>query len=334
MKTFEKYIVKQLGRLSYTQPARARQDVLTTLRLYRCLAPTAETYVLQTGEELELLNLAGTLPILYQEQTYNIPIKVWLLPDYPDSAPLCYVIPGRQMELAVSPYLDHAGLVELPCLQEWDHSSTDLSTLLQIARVTFSETPPVFSRPRKPASTSAESVWEEHFPDQDEKLLRTFFLKSASETCRAKLGEEFSRTKAEVDSLHSVNKELIDRQEEIQTRLQRCRATKEDIEDSIESLQKASETLNLIKSKTFDEEARREDRIEDFINVHAGHTHVLEAIATDEALDDCIYALGLALDSDKLSIEVYLKKVREMSRKQFHCRQTENSLLLKQGKLE
>ena len=32
-------------------------------------------YVLQTGEELELLNLAGTLPILYQEQTYNIPIK-------------------------------------------------------------------------------------------------------------------------------------------------------------------------------------------------------------------------------------------------------------------
>ena len=51
---------------------------------------------------------------------------MWLLPDYPDSAPLCYVIPGRQMELAVSPYLDHAGLVELPCLQEWDHSSTDL----------------------------------------------------------------------------------------------------------------------------------------------------------------------------------------------------------------
>merc|ERR1719427_1410317 len=98
------------------------------------------------------------------------------------------------MELAVAPYLDHAGLVELPCLQEWDHSSTDLSTLLQIARVTFSETPPVFSRPRKPTSTSAEAVWEEHFPDQDEKLLRNLvaYYITSERICKKKTNVIFS----------------------------------------------------------------------------------------------------------------------------------------------
>jgi hypothetical protein len=41
-----------------------------------------------------------------------------------------------------------AGLVELPCLSDWDEHSTDLLTLLQIARITFSENPPVFTRPK------------------------------------------------------------------------------------------------------------------------------------------------------------------------------------------
>ena len=38
--------------------------------------------------------------------------------------------------------------MELPCLAEWDEHSTDLLTLLQIARITFSENPPVFTKPK------------------------------------------------------------------------------------------------------------------------------------------------------------------------------------------
>ena len=84
------------------------------------------------------------------------------------------------------------------------------------SRITFSETPPVFSKPknvprRKLSKDEWESVWEEHFPDEEEKVLKNFFLKSASETCRAKLGEEFAKTRAEIDSLHSVNRDLIER---------------------------------------------------------------------------------------------------------------------------
>ena len=40
------------------------------------VAPSAETFVFQTGEVQQLLNLGGTIPIVYNQETYNIPIKV------------------------------------------------------------------------------------------------------------------------------------------------------------------------------------------------------------------------------------------------------------------
>ena len=43
----------------------------------------------------------------------------------------------------------------------------------------------MFSKPKVPRKLSRdsgwESVWEDHFPDHEEKLLKNFFLKSASE---------------------------------------------------------------------------------------------------------------------------------------------------------
>ena len=79
----------------------------------------------ETGEVQQLLNLGGTIPIVYQQETYNIPIKVrthnyhcdhtpcplqvWLLRDYPATPPYCYILPTKDMELSVSPYLDHSG---------------------------------------------------------------------------------------------------------------------------------------------------------------------------------------------------------------------------------
>ena len=40
------------------------------------IAPSADSYVFETGEVQQLLNLGGTIPIVYQQETYNIPVKV------------------------------------------------------------------------------------------------------------------------------------------------------------------------------------------------------------------------------------------------------------------
>ena len=289
----------------------------------------------------QLLNLAGTIPILYKEQNYNIPIKMWLTQDYPEAPPFCYVIPTKDMELSVSPYVDHSGLLDLPCLTEWNHSVTDLCTLLQITRATFSEAPPVFAKPRqdrarrKVSKDEFESVWDEHFPDEEEKMLKSFFLTSASETCRTKLGEEFSRTRAEVDSLHSVNKELIDRQEELEKLRRRLGELETEAGGAVETVRHARDTLVQVKEARGVSAPVTAETVDELIKVsNPAHRQLLDAVANDEAINDCIYALGQALKNDQISTAVYLKKVRELSRKQFVCRLLVNRIQAQDAEVE
>ena len=54
-----------------------------TMQSNYCLvaaAPSADSYVFETGEVQQLLNLGGTIPIVYQQETYNIPVKVCTQP--------------------------------------------------------------------------------------------------------------------------------------------------------------------------------------------------------------------------------------------------------------
>ena len=173
---------------------------------------------------------------------------------------------------------------------------------------------------RKLSKDEWESVWEEHFPDEEEKLLKNFFLKSASETCRSKLGEEYAKTRAEIDSLHSVNKELLEKQDDLVNMLKDIELKDSEVETNTGLLTESKELLddiNAVQSK----EMTKED-IDNLVEIpNAAHSQLLDLIVTDEAINDCIYALGPTLDNEQLSLEAYLKKVRELSRKQFHVRQ-------------
>lgn len=162
-------------------------------------------------------------------------------------------------------------------------------------------------------------MWEEHFPDEEEKVLKQFFIKSLSETCRAKLGEEFAKTKAEVDSLHLTNKELLERQEKLTNILQKIDLNNSEVQNSKDLLSDTGKYVrkcNEIQSKEFSRE-----NIDEVVEIEPSHQNLLELIVVDEALKDTIYALGHLLNEGTISLEVYLKKVRDLSRKQFVVRQ-------------
>ena len=192
-------------------------------------------------------------------------------------------------------------------------------------RITFSETLPIFSKPKKiPVIKKNEwdSVWEEHFPDEDEKLLKQFFVKSLSETCRGKMGEEFAKTKAEIDSLHSINKELLERQEELSDILKTIDLRNTEVHESkdlLEDTEKMSMECDEIQSKEFTRE-----NIDEVVEIDPSHKTLLELIIADEAIKDTVYALGHLLNEGNLSLEIYLKKIRDLSRKQFVIRQKIN----------
>ena len=43
---------------------------------------------------------------------YNISVRIWILREYPNLPPLCYVAPTKDMEISVSPFVDHSGQIQ------------------------------------------------------------------------------------------------------------------------------------------------------------------------------------------------------------------------------
>jgi ESCRT-I complex subunit TSG101 len=72
-----------------------------------------------------LLSLIGTIPIVYQSATYNIPVAYWLPLSYPTVAPIVFVTPTALMLVKAGKYVDVSGRCYHPQLAFWN---SDVST--------------------------------------------------------------------------------------------------------------------------------------------------------------------------------------------------------------
>lgn len=57
--------------------------------------------------------------VLIQDKTYNIPVCLWIEESYPQTAPICYVRPTREMMILRGEYISSNGEIQLPYLEEW-----------------------------------------------------------------------------------------------------------------------------------------------------------------------------------------------------------------------
>nr|XP_027217186.1 tumor susceptibility gene 101 protein-like isoform X5 [Penaeus vannamei] len=119
-------VVTQAVMNRYVNVEKTKRDVLTALQHYRGLGPKLDKF----------------------GSTYNIPICIWLLDNHPLSSPMVYVKPTPDMLIKASRHVDQNGKVYLPYLHEWNPNSSDLPGLIQIMIMTFSEMPPVYSKPK------------------------------------------------------------------------------------------------------------------------------------------------------------------------------------------
>ncbi|BFZ25038.1 hypothetical protein BsWGS_28077 [Bradybaena similaris] len=145
----------------YKHPNEARLDILNTMGHYRDLRPSLEPFVFNDGTQRQLVKLEGTIPICYKGNTYNIPISVWVLDTHPYNPPMVFVKPTNTMQIKPGRYVDANGKVDMPCLREWRHPSSDLLSLVQILAFTFGEECPVFSR-----TSSRQRPQSASYPDQ------------------------------------------------------------------------------------------------------------------------------------------------------------------------
>ncbi|XP_077591988.1 tumor susceptibility gene 101 protein [Stigmatopora nigra] len=145
MTSFKNSIKKMLPK-TYLR-SHVANEIYAALIHFKNLAPIVDKYIYNDGTTKVLMSLTGTIPILFNDKNYNIPIKVWLEESYPQSAPICYVRPTREMVILQGNYISCNGDVLLPYLKEWKQGNCDLVSLLQVMVATFGDNPPICMRP-------------------------------------------------------------------------------------------------------------------------------------------------------------------------------------------
>lgn len=129
----------------YMQIPAAKADATNVMSHYSDLKPNRELFSFNNGTQKYLLCLSGTIPVSYRGTVYNIPVAMYLLDNHPVAAPYCYVKPTATMQVRPGRNVDANGRIYLPYLSEWKQHSHDLTGLVQIMSVVFSEQPPVVS---------------------------------------------------------------------------------------------------------------------------------------------------------------------------------------------
>lgn len=86
-------------------------------------------------------------------------MNIWLPEQFPSVAPIFYVTPTKEMVVKSNhKFVEPSGIVRMPYLNEWNALRSNLSELIQMASIVFSEEPPLFSRPlQHPNSNSNPS---------------------------------------------------------------------------------------------------------------------------------------------------------------------------------
>lgn len=100
---------------------------------------------------MNLLQVLGTVPMVFQDRTYNIPVIIWLMESYPRHPPLVFVNPTREMVIKrAHPFVNPSGVVSIPYLQNWIYPSSNLVELVRNLSHFFGRDPPLYAQVQVP----------------------------------------------------------------------------------------------------------------------------------------------------------------------------------------
>ncbi|KAL1237262.1 putative tumor susceptibility protein [Trichinella spiralis] len=124
-----------------------KEEIMEALSQFHDLIVRKDFYVGNDGVRELAICFCGTIPVNYMGKTYNIPICIYLLKNYPHVPPICFVRPTASMIVKPSSNVDSNGKINVPYLTEWHRSKSDLLGLLQVLAIVFGESCPVFNKP-------------------------------------------------------------------------------------------------------------------------------------------------------------------------------------------
>ncbi|XP_059370806.1 tumor susceptibility gene 101 protein-like [Carassius carassius] len=172
-------------------------------------------------------------------------------------------------------------------------------------------------------TTSGSSPYTPVGPTRDgtigEDTIRASLVSAVSDKLRRRMKEEMDRAQAELDTLKRTEEDLKRGHQKLEEMVTKLDLEMADVEKNIDLLKQRDEELTVALEKT--ENQSENNDIEDVIVPTAPlYKQILNLYAEENAVEDTIFYLGEALRKDVIDLDVFLKHVRLLSRKQFQLR--------------
>ncbi|XP_067396744.1 tumor susceptibility gene 101 protein [Emydura macquarii macquarii] len=179
-----------------------------------------------------------------------------------------------------------------------------------------------------PATTSGQ-----HYPSQppvttvgpsrdgtiSEDTIRASLVSAVSDKLRWRMKEEMDRAQAELNALKRTEEDLKKGHQKLEEMVTRLDQEVADVDKNIELLKKKDEELSSALEK-MESQSENNDIDEVIIPTAPLYKQILNLYAEENAIEDTIFYLGEALRRGVIDLDVFLKHVRLLSRKQFQLR--------------
>ncbi|KAL7831014.1 hypothetical protein SRHO_G00305160 [Serrasalmus rhombeus] len=152
-----------------------------------------------------------------------------------------------------------------------------------------------------------------------EDTIRASLVSAVSDKLRWRMKEEMDRAQAELDALKRTEEDLKKGHQKLEEMVTKLDQEIADVDKNIELLKQKDEELTAALGKM--ENQSENNDIDDLIVPTAPlYRQILNLYAEENAIEDTIFYLGEALRRGVIDLDVFLKHVRLLSRKQFQLR--------------
>ncbi|XP_075423792.1 tumor susceptibility gene 101 protein [Ascaphus truei] len=152
-----------------------------------------------------------------------------------------------------------------------------------------------------------------------EDAIRASLISGVNDKLRWRMKEEMDRAQAELNALKRTEEDLKKGHQKLEEMVTRLDQEVTEVDKNIETLRRKDEELGGVVEK-MESQSEYRDIDEVIVPTAPLYKQILNLYAEENAIEDTIFYLGEALRRGVIDLDVFLKHVRLLSRKQFQLR--------------
>lgn len=179
--------------------------------------------------------------------------------------------------------------------------------------------PPSYQPATHPNVVTTDAPTTSSSNANDEKAVEASLRSAVEDKIRRSTRALFEQAQMELEQLNRTQLELKQGSEKLQDILQKLEKEQADVDNDIKLLAQKNEEITGVVSQLESNSAKLD--IDDAVITTAPlYTQILNLFAEENAVEDTIYYLSESLRKEAIDLDVFLKHVRALSRKQFMLR--------------